>query len=337
MTEAENKTELNSKEQAALFLLSLGEDRAANVLKHMGPKEVQAIGTTMAGLTNITSDRVEGVMDEFVTTLRNQTALGIGSDQYIRNMLTDALGADKAESIIDRILLGANSKGIEQLKWMDARAIADLLRLEHPQIVAIVLSLLDNDQSAEVIYYFPEKTRADLIMRVATLEGVQPGALKELDEIMEKQLSGNANVKSSAIGGVETAANILNIVESSIESEIMEQINEVDNDLGQKIQDKMFVFENLMEVDDRGIQAILREISTDSLLLALRGAEEAFKEKIFNNMSKRASELLRDDLEAAGPAKLSDVELAQKDIIMVARRLEEAGEISLSGGGEQLV
>lgn len=337
MAEQESPINLDDTEQAAVFLLAVGQERAAEVLKHMGPKAVQAVGSTMAGLSNITSDSVDGVLKKFVATISNQTALGVDSDQYIRNMLNDALGADKASGVIDRILLGRNSKGIEQLKWMSSRAIADLVRLEHPQVITIVISLLDSDQSAEVLSHFPENLRTDIIMRVATLEGVQPSALRELDEIMEKQLSGDVNVKSSPIGGVDTAVNILQFIEGSMEAGIIEQISDRDADLSQQIQDKMFVFENLVEVDDRGIQAILREISTDSLLLALRGADDTLKEKIFTNMSKRASELLRDDLEAAAPAKLSDVEIAQKDILAVARRLEEAGEISLRGGGDELV
>jgi flagellar motor switch protein FliG len=220
---------------------------------------------------------------------------------------------------------------------MDPRAVADLIRLEHPQIIAIILSLLDSDQAAETLSYLPEKLRPDLIMRIATLTGVQPAALRELDDIMEKQLSGNANVKSSTLGGIETAANILNFIESNVEASIMDQISEVNPDLSQKIQDKMFVFDDLVDVDDRGIQTLLREVSTDSLLLALRGADDALKEKIFSNMSRRAAEMLRDDLEAAPPARLSEVEAAQKDILAIVRRMAEAGELSLGGGGDELI
>ena len=337
MAEADN--ELDSSERASLLLLALGQERASAVLKHMGPKEVQMIGTTMAGLGNITPEMVDVVLEEFITTIKNQTALGMDSDEYIRNMLTDALGADKASSIIDRILLGKNSKGIEQLKWMDARSIADLVRLEHPQIVAIILSLLDSDQAAEVLGYLPENMRTDLIMRIATLEGVQPAALRELDSIMEKQLTGGSdNVKSSSLGGVETAANILNFSDSSISEVLMEEINDTNADLGQQIQDKMFVFDDLKEVDERGIQTLLREVSTDQLLLALRGVDDELKDKIFGNMSKRAAEMLRDDLEAAAPTKLSEVEEAQKDILSIAKKLADSGEISLlGGGGDELV
>ncbi len=329
---------LTRAEKASLLLLAVGQDRAASVLKNMGPKEVQLIGTTMAALGNISSDMVDEVLEEFITQIKNQTALGLDSDEYIRNMLTDALGADKAGNMIDRILLGKNSKGIEQLKWMDARSIADLIRLEHPQIIAIILILLDSDQAAEVLGLLPENMRSDLLLRIATLESVQPAALRELDEIMEKQLTGSESMKSSSLGGVDTVANILNYLDGAVSEVVMEEISEANEQLSQEIQDKMFVFEDLKDVDDRGIQTLLREVSTDQLLLALRGVEEELKEKIFSNMSKRAAEMLRDDLEAAPPTKLSEVEMAQKDILGIARKLADAGEISLgAGGGDELV
>jgi len=329
---------LSGLERSALLMLGLGEQHAAEILRHMGPKEVQEIGLAMAGLTQVTNSQMEMVMQKFVGTIGEQTSLGMGSDQYIRNMLTSALGADKAGGIIDRILLGRNSKGLEQLKWMDARAIAELIRLEHPQIIAIVMSFLDPDQAAGVLSEFPERVRTDVVMRVASLDGIQPAALQELDEILEKQFSGGANVKSSALGGVKKAADILNFVDGTIESKVIEQIGEADEELSQQIQDSMFVFENLIDIDDRGMQTLLREVSSDQLLLALRGAPEGLREKIFKNMSSRASEMLKDDLEAAPPAKLSDVEAAQKEILTVARRLSDAGEINLGGsGGEEFV
>ena len=329
---------LKRSEQASLLLLAVGQDRAASVLKNMGPKEVQVVGTTMAGLGTITSEMVDKVLEDFIVQVKDETGLGMDSDEYIRSMLTNALGADKAGSIIDRILLGANSKGIEQLKWMDTRSIADLIRLEHPQIISIILSLLDADQSAEVLAMLPENMRTDILMRIATLEGVQPAALRELDEIMEKQLTGSDSVKSSVIGGIDAAANILNYIEGSISEVLMEDISENNPDLSQQIQDKMFVFEDLAVVDDRGIQTLLREVSTDQLLLALRGVDDGLKEKIFGNMSKRAAEMLRDDLEAAPPTKLSEVEAAQKDILGIAKKLADSGELSLGGSsGDELV
>lgn len=328
---------LNYAQRASLLLLAVGEDRAAAVLKHMGPKEVQIIGATMAGLSEITPEMVDGVLEEFITTVKRQTGLGLNSDEYIRNMLTGALGADKAGNIIDRILLGANSKGIEQLKWMDTRSIADLIRLEHPQIIAIILTLLESDLAADVLSLLPENTRSDILMRIATMEGIQPAALRELDEIMEKQLTGNDGMKLSAIGGIDAVANILNFLDGGISETVMEDIGQTSADLAQQIQDKMFVFADLVDVDDRGIQTLLREVSTDQLLLALRGVDDKLKNKIFGNMSKRAAEMLRDDLEAAPPSKLSDVELAQKEILAIARKLADSGEIMLGGGSDELV
>lgn len=339
MAEADKDLEnISGLERAAIFLLALGEKDAAEILRHMGPKEVQDLGMAMASMTKVTTHQMHGVMRDFVDKIQVQTSLGVDSDDYIRNVLTSALGADKATGIIDRILLGKNSKGLEQLKWMDARAVAEMIRLEHPQIIAIVLSFLENDQAAAVLGAFTERQRSDIIMRIATLDGIQPAALQELDEILEKQFSGNTNLQSSQLGGIKTAANILNFVDGSIESRIMEDISETDQDLAQQIMDNMFVFDNLIDVDDRGIQTLLREVSTDQLLLALRGADNELKEKIFKNMSKRASEMLRDDLAASPPVKLSEVESAQKEILAIAKRMADAGELNLGGsGGEEFV
>lgn len=335
---ADSKTNNSGVERAAILLLSLGETDAAKVLKHMGPKEVQKVGAAMASLTNISKDQVNGVLDDFVKEVENQTALGVGSEDYIRKVMIEALGEDKAGGMIDRILLGRNTKGLEALKWMEPRAVADIIRLEHPQIIAIVLSYLDADHAAEVLSQLPERTRADLVMRIASLDGIQPSALAELDEIMEKQFSGNANVKSSSVGGTKTAANILNFLDSSVEGELMDKVKEVDPELGQKIEDLMFVFDNLIDVDTKGIQALLREVSSDSLILALKGADETLKEKFFKNMSKRAAEMFREDLEAKGPVRLSEVEAAQKEILAIARRMAESGDIVLGGsGGDEFI
>ena len=333
----EDETKIESSmsgiEKAAVLLLSLGEDHAAGVMKHMGPKEVQQVGSAMATLENITTETLDSVVGLFITTIGGQTALGIDSDKYIKNVLTNALGADKAGGVIDRILLGRNSKGLEQLKWMDPRSIADLIRLEHPQIIAIVLSYLDSDQAAETLSYLPVKARADILLRVAVMEGVQPAALQELDAIMEKQLSGGSGVQTASMGGIQSAANMLNFMEGSMSAELIDSVVESDEEIGQLIQDKMFVFDDLIDVDDRGIQGLLKEVSTDILTLALRAAEEGLKEKVFANMSKRAAEMLRDDMEAAPPVKVSDVEAAQKEVLIIARRLSDSGEISLGGGG----
>ncbi len=329
---------LTGIQRAAVLLMAMGSENAAEVLKHLNPKEVQSLGGAMAALQNVNKPTMATVMDEFIAKVSNQTSVGIGSEDYIREMMVNALGEDKANNMIDRILLGSGNKGLESLKWMDARSVAEVIRLEHPQIISIVLSYLEPDQSAEVLKILPERARPDILMRIAALEGVPPSALQELDKIMEKQFSGSQNVSQNTMGGYKTAANILNFMEGSIESAIMDSIGEHDQEMQDSISELMFVFDNLNEVDDRGIQALLREISTDSLTLALKGAEEGLKEKILKNMSKRAAEMLREDMEARGPVRLSEVETAQKEIISTARRLADEGEIMLGGsGGEEFV
>lgn len=329
----------SGSERAAILLLAVGEQDASEIMKYMGPKEVQQVSMTMAVMKNVTRSQVGQVLADFRNTVDNQTALGVGTEMYIRNVLTRALGPEKASGLIDRILMGGQTSGLEELKWMDPRAVAEVIRLEHPQIVAIILSYLDADQASQVLSLFPEKSRLDITMRIATLDGVQPAALQELNHIMEKQFSGNttSNLKSSGIGGVKTAANILNEMDSSMEGELINKLKENDPNLAEKIEELMFVFENLLDVDDRSIQSLLREVSSDALILALKGASEPLKERIFKNMSKRAAEMLRDDLEVKGPVKLSEVEAAQKEVLGVARRMAETGDIVLSGKGEQYV
>jgi len=335
---AKRATKLSKLDKAAIFLLSLGESDAAAILKHMGPKEVQRVGSAMAGLRTVNREHVQQVMGDFIETVGEQTGLGVGADSYIRAMLTQALGEDKANGLVDRILLGGSTSGLDSLKWMEPRAVADVIRFEHPQIQAIVVAYLDPDMAAEVISYFDHKVRLDVLLRVASLNTVQPSALKELNEILEKQFAGNSNTTRANMGGVKRTADIMNFLESSTESQLIEAIRDMDEDLSSKIEDLMFVFDNLSDVDDRGIQALLREISSEVLIVALKGADEAIKEKIFKNMSKRAGELLRDDLEAKGPVRVSEVEGAQKEILTIARRMAEAGEIVLGGkGGEEMV
>lgn len=322
---------------AAILLMSLGEADAAQVLKHMGPKEVHKVGASMSSLANVTQDQVESVLVEFVEEVGRQTGMGIGSDQYIKNMLNEALGEDKASGLIDRILVGGSTTGLDTLRWMEGRAVSDLIRYEHPQIQAIVASYLEPDQAAEVLGLLEEKNRLDVMMRIASLDSIQPQALLELNAILEKQFSGSSATSTSKIGGVKVAADIMNFIDSSIEGDLMDSIKEIDSDLGNEIEELMFVFDNLKDVDDRGIQTLLREVSSEVLIVALKGADSELQEKIFNNMSKRAAELLRDDLEAKGPVKVSEVESAQKDILTIARRLADSGEIALGGSGEEMI
>lgn len=325
-------------EKSAILLLSLGEEHAAEVLKQLGPKEVQKLGHAMALLKSVPRTRVEGVLTDFQKTARDASAVHVDTDAYIRSVLTKALGDDKASNLISRILQGGDTNGIEGLKWMDAPTVADLIRNEHPQIIATILVHLEHDHASEILNFFTERLRNDVVLRIATLEGIQPAALKELNDVMLRLLSGSANIKKAAMGGVRTVAEILNFMGTANETTVVDSIREYDPDLAQKILDEMFVFENLNDIDDRSIQLLLREIQSDSLILALKGATEPLREKIFKNMSQRAAEMLREDLESRGPVRLSEVEGEQKEILKIVRRLADEGQIVLGGaGGEEMV
>jgi flagellar motor switch protein FliG len=319
--------------KSAMLLLTLGEDEAAEVLKHLGPREVQKLGAAMAGLKSVPRDKVEEVIDEFYEETQRGAPV-TADEEYIRGMLTKALGDDRAANLISRILQGGDTAGIESLKWMDAATVADLVRNEHPQIIATILVHLEFDQAGDILKHFTERLRNDVILRIATLDGVQPVALQELNEALTRVLSGSSNIKKAAMGGVRTAAEILNFVGTAHETAIIDNVREYDPDLAQKIIDEMFVFDNLIDVDDRGIQLLLREVQSESLILALKGANEAMREKVFKNMSQRAAEMLREDLESKGPVRLSEVEREQKEILKIARRLADEGQIQLGGKGE---
>jgi flagellar motor switch protein FliG len=331
------EAERTGTERAAILLLTLGEQEAAQVLKHMGAKEVQRIGAAMAKLANVSREEVQSVIIDFSSSVESQTSVGVGAEDFLRKVLVDALGQEKASSIIDRISIGRSTKGLEALKWMDARAVAELIRLEHPQIIAIVLAYLEPDQSAEILTSLPTNMRSDIMVRIATLDGVQPSALSELDDIMEKTFAGKGTTRTSALGGAKAAANIINNLEPSQEGVIMEQIVQTDEQLGARIQDLIFVFDNLLDIDDRSMQELLRQVASDKLLLAMKGCEDAMKEKIFKNMSQRAAEMLKDDLESKGPVRISEVESAQKEILQTARKLAEAGTIALASKGDEYV
>jgi flagellar motor switch protein FliG len=268
----------------------------------------------------------------------DQTGIGINNDRYIRAMLNQALGEEKAKTLIDRILMSTNTSGLDTLRWMEARQIAEVIRFEHPQIQAVVIAYLDPDQAAHVLTYFDDRVRLDILMRVSALDQIQPQAMQELNDMFEAQLTGRgSSSQTSTLGGIKATASIMNFIDSSVEAEVMDGIREADEGLATQIADLMFVFDNLLDLDDKGVQVLLREVSTDLLVIALKGADTALQEKIFKNMSKRAAELLRDDLEAKGPVRVSEVEAAQKEILTVARRLADDGEIMLAGGGEELI
>jgi len=319
-------------EKSALLLMTLGSDEAAEVLKHLGPREVQKLGMAMATLPAQPRTRVETVLGE-LDAHSEKGAPVEASEEHIRSMLTKALGDDRAAHIIARIMQGSDTAGIESLKWMDAATAADLIRNEHPQIIATILVHLEFDQAGEILKQFTDRLRNDVLLRIATLDGVQPVALRELNEALTRMLSGTSSIKKAAMGGVRHAAEILNFVGAAAETAVLDNVREYDPDLAQKILDEMFVFENIMDIDDRGIQTLLREVQSDSLVTALKGAAPDLREKIFKNMSQRAGEMLREDLEAKGPVRLSEVEAEQKEILKTVRRLAEEGQIMLGGKG----
>ncbi len=322
-------------QNSAIFLMTLGENEAAEVLKYLGPKEVQKISTAMVSLNNLNRDQISQVFHNFLVAASEKTTIGMDSNDYIRSMLTKALGDDKAAGLLDRIMHSSDTSGIESLKWMDPGAVAEMIGNEHPQIIATILVHLEPDQSASIMKMFTERTRNDVLLRISTLDGVQPIALRELNDVLGKLLSGGTTGKKTLRGGVATAAEILNFMGSAMEAEMMEKVRSFDPDLAQKIEDKMFVFENVLEVDDRGIQLILREVQSEALIVALKGASEELREKIFKNMSSRAAEMMREDLESKGPVKLSEVEANQKEILKVVKRLSDDGQISLGGKGDE--
>ena len=335
---ADKENTLSGTESAAVLLLSLGEEQAASILRNMEPREVQKVSAAMSSLSGGAEKQVGAVLGDFVADVGGQSSLGVSSDQFVSNVLEQAFGAEKAGNLLNQVLDGGGSKGLETLKWMDPLAVADVIRKEHPQILAIVLSQLDSDQAAAVLKEFPEEIRVDILMRVARMDTIHPSALKELDEILAKQFSSSGGGKPSVAGGTKTVADLLNYMGKEDETVLSSGITELDEALGQEISELMFVFENLKDVDNRGIQALLREVSSESLVIALKGADDEISEKIFSNMSKRAAEMLRDDLETKGPVKLSEVQDAQKEILVVAQRMAESGDLVLGGkGGDEYV
>ncbi|MEM8547092.1 MAG: flagellar motor switch protein FliG [Pseudomonadota bacterium] len=329
--------ENNGTERAAILLMTLGEEEASAVLKHMSPKEVQAVGLAMANLKNVTRESADDILSNFVTNVDDEASFGVSTDDYIRKVLTNAFGAAKADAFIDRILVDGSTANFETLKWMGPEAIAQLLSDEHPQIIAIVLSYLDPEQSAGVLEVLEEGLRTEVVMRVARLDDVQQSALAEIESLLASKSSTIDITRTAKVGGDRVAADMVNAIASGGGEALLEKINERDADLGARISEMMFVFDSLLNVDDRGIQTLLREVSNDLLVVALKGADPAVQKKIWSNMSKRAAALLEEDMEARGPMKLAEVEQAQREILDVARRLAETGDINLGNSDEEYV
>ena len=339
MSEAlqEELAALNGTQRAAVLVLLLGEQQASDIIRYMNPKEVQALGGAMVALSDLSQEVVNAVLDDFVSTLKKQTSLGLGTNEYVEKVLNRALGPDKAASVLSRIMPGQGSKGLDILKWMDARSIAEMIRGEHPQVTAIILSVLDYDVAADVLAFLDPPTRAEIMQRVASLETVQPSAMEELESIMKSQFANNSSAQSSSFGGVKAAAKIMNFAKVDLESSVMAGLTSLDAELTQKIQDNMFTFENLSGVDNRGIQTLMRAVEPDMLMTALKGAADFVQEKFFGNMSTRARAMFMDEMEAKGPLRIADVEEAQKNIMRMAKKMSDAGELMLVGRGDGFV
>ena len=329
--------ELTNIQRAAVLMLLLGEQEAANIISHLNPKEVQPLGAAMVSVADLSQAAISSVLDEFIATIKQQSNLGLDVSDYVENVLKRALGDDKAASVLGRIMPGQSSKGLDILRWMDARSIADMIRGEHPQVVAIILSVLDSDVSADVLNFLPADLRPEIVSRVANLDTVQPSAMQELEQIMKKQFSSNSSSASSSFGGVKAAAKILNFTKTTPLANIMKGVTALDGELAQQIQDNMFTFDNLVTCDNRSIQVLMRTIEPDLLMVGLKGADEPVKNKFFDNMSSRARSMFVDDMEAKGPMRLADVEEAQKQIMRIARKLADTGDIVLAGGGDDFV
>ena len=329
--------DMNGTQRAALLLMTLGESEAAEVLKYMEASEVHELGTAMASLKSVSRNDADKILDVFILDVEDQTALGMDTENYVRKLLGNAFGSNKANAFIERILTGDEAKGLDALKWMSSREVVDIVQDEHPQIIAIVLAYLDSAQAAEVIEKLPEEMRADIVMRVARLTDIQQSALAEIESLIASKSADTSVGGTRKVGGDKVAAGIVNALKADRGEEILEQIKEKNEELSERIQEMMFVFETLLEVDERGIQSLLREIPNDLLVVALKGCDPEISDKILGNMSKRAATLLREDMDAKGPIKLSDVETAQKEILDVARRLADAGDINLGTGGEEYV
>ncbi len=339
MSEAlqEELAALNGTQRAAVLVLLLGEQQASDIIRYMNPKEVQALGGAMVALSDLSQEVVNAVLDDFVSTLKKQTSLGLGTNEYVEKVLKRALGPDKAASVLSRIMPGQGSKGLDILKWMDARSIAEMIRGEHPQVTAIILSVLEYDVAADVLAFLDPPTRAEIMQRVASLETVQPSAMEELESIMKSQFANNSSAQSSSFGGVKAAAKIMNFAKVDLESSVMAGLTSLDAELTQKIQDNMFTFENLSGVDNRGIQTLMRAVEPDMLMTALKGAADFVQEKFFGNMSTRARAMFMDEMEAKGPLRIADVEEAQKNIMRLAKKMSDAGELMLVGRGDGFV
>ena len=329
---------LSGTQKSAILMMLLGEDEASEIIRNLSPKEVQHLGTAMYSVQGLDQNTVNMVLDEFLAIIKAQTGLGMGAGNYIRNVMNKALGEDKAQSVLSRIAPSTSSRPIDILDWMDARSIAELIIDEHPQIIALVISYLDFGLGSDVLGLLPVEMQAEIIRRIATLQTVGPDALAELEYVMQTKFKANTSLRAAKVGGVDAAATIMNFTKQDMEARIMKDIAKNDKNLMLSIQESMFVFDNLIMSDDRSLQTLLRSVDAELLVLALKGADEPLREKLFNCMSKRAAANIVDEMEALGPVRLTEVQTAQKEIINTARRMSDEGAIVLAGrGGDDFV
>ena len=324
---------LTGTQKSAILMMLLGEDEASEIVRNLSPKEVQHLGTAMYSVQGLDQDTVNAVLDEFLAIIKAQTSLGMGAGNYIRNVMNKALGEDKAQSVLSRIAPSTSTRPIEILDWMDARSIAELIIDEHPQIIALIISYLDAGQAADVLGLLPESLQSEIVRRIATLQTVGPDALAELENVMQSKFKANASLRAAKVGGVDAAARIMNFTKQNMEQRIMKDISRNDRELMQAITESMFVFDNLIMSDERSLQTLLRSVDNELLVLALKGADEPLREKLFSCMSKRAAANIVDEMEALGPVRLTEVQTAQKEIINVARRMSDEGTIVLAKRG----
>ncbi|WP_130831333.1 flagellar motor switch protein FliG [[Erwinia] mediterraneensis] len=328
---------MNASERSAILMLTLGEERAAEVFRHLNAHEVTQISSSMVSMSSFTHEQLAEVLGDFQRDSEEYAALSVNTNEYLRKVLVKALGEERANSLLEDLLESHNNaNGIETLNFMDPLAVFDLIRDEHPQIIATILVHLKRAQAADVLARFDDRERNDIMLRIATFGGVQPAALQELTEVLDSLLRGQ-NLKRSKMGGVRPAAEILNLMKSQQEEAAIEAVRAFDQELAQKIIDEMFLFENLVEVEDRSIQRILQEVEHESLIVALKGAAQPLRDKFFRNMSKRQADIMAEDLMSRGPVRLSQVEAEQKNILLVVRRLAETGEIVIGGGEDVYV
>ena len=319
---------------AAILLMSIGEQEASEVFKYLSPKEVQSLGETMAKLKVVDATKVDRVLATFREIATERRSLVSDTDEYVRNVLNKALGNERAGFLLDRILQDKDVSGIEGLKWMDPATAAELIRNEHPQIMASILVHLEREQASAILGLMNERMRNDVVLRITMLDGIEPNALKELNEVLANVMAGSDKLKKSALGGIKTAAEILNFMGSAVEQSTVESIKSFDADLAQKIVDQMFTFDNLLDLDDKGIQLVLREVQSESLVIALKGADVALRDKILKNMSQRAADMLREDLESKGPVRVAEVDAQQREILKITRRLADEGQLAIGSKAE---